>query len=184
MRTLINFALFQVGWFACVLAAAAGRPELGVTTVIIICVVHVLGVADDTFGELRLLVLLTVGGSAISAFNVANGAVDFAPGIASVVGVPLWLACMWALFATILRHSLGWLRGRYLLAAFAGLVGSPLSYSAAESFGAASIHPEFLRGRLVLGLTWAVAVPAALWLAERTAASPLEPVARAEVEGR
>ena len=168
MRKLLNFAFFQAGWFACVLGAAAGMPWVAVASTVVICALHLAFVATDRAGELRLILGLTVGGSCVSAFNVWNGAVTFTPGLFAVAGVPLWLMSLWALFATILRHSLGWLRGRYVVAAVAGLIGSPLSYRAAAACGAVELHPEFLRGMLIVGVTWAVAVPAAMWLAERT----------------
>lgn len=169
MRKLLNFALFQAGWFACVLGAAHGTPWAGAAAAVAICAVHLAFVAKDRAGELRLLAAMTVAGSALSAFNVANGAVVFAPGVVALLGVPLWLAGLWTLFATLLRHSLGWMHGRPAVAAACGLVGSPLSYAGAERLGAVEVHDAFVRGPLVLGLTWAVAVPAAVWLAGRTA---------------
>jgi len=168
VRRLVNFALFQAGWFACVVGAAEGVPWAGAAAAAVICGLHVAFVADDRAGELRLIAALTVAGSALSAFNVANGAVAFAPGVVALLGVPLWLASLWALFATLLRHSLAWMRGRPAVAAACGLVGSPLSYAGAERLGAVEVHDAFLRGPLVLGLTWAVAVPAAVWLAGAT----------------
>ena len=168
MRNLINFVLFQAAWFACVMGAGAGRPEIGVAATLVICAIHLGAVARDRAGEIRLLIALTIAGSALSAFNVWNGAVTFSPGLFELAGVPLWLMSLWALFATLLRHSLRWMDGRWALAAACGLIGSPLSYSGAERLGAVEIHADFLRGPVVLGVTWAVAVPAALWLARRT----------------
>ena len=165
MRTLLNFVLFQAGWFACVIGAGEGISWLPLAATTALLVVHLSFVVGDGARELRLLAAVTVGGSVLSAFNVANGAVRFAPGLFEVAGVPVWIVCLWALFATLLRHSLAWLRGRPALAALAGLIGSPLSYSAAAGLGAVAIHPEFARGPLVLGLTWAVAVPAAVAVA-------------------
>jgi hypothetical protein len=171
VRNLLNFAFFQAGWFACVLGAAAGMSWAAVASAVVICVLHLVFVSSDRAGELRLILAVTVCGSCVSAFNAWNGAVTFAPGMLAIAGVPPWLMALWALFATILRHSLGWLRGRYVVAAIAGLVGSPLSYRAAAAFGAVDLHPEVARGMLVVGVTWAAAVPATMWLAERTASA-------------
>jgi hypothetical protein len=38
--------------------------------------------------------------------------------------------------AATLRHSLGWLRGRWLVGAVLGAVGGPLAYLGGESLGA------------------------------------------------
>ena len=94
----------------------------------------------------------------------------FAADPVHAAGAPLWIAALWALFATLQRHGLAWLARRPALAALFGLVGSPLSYAAAERLGAVEVHDAFARGPLVLGVTWAAAVPAGLWLAQRTAA--------------
>ena len=39
-QIIINFVLFQIGWFACVLGAAKQMPWLGVITVAAILVWH------------------------------------------------------------------------------------------------------------------------------------------------
>ena len=169
MRNLVNFALFQIGWFACVLGAAHDAVAVGMCAALVICAVHVGAVARDRGREVHLLAVVTAAGSALTAFNVANGAVTFgeSPARLALGGVPAWIPCLWALFATLLRHSLAWLQGRPLLAALLALVGSPLSYAGAARLGAVEIHAAFARGPLVLGVSWAAAVPAALWLAAR-----------------
>ncbi len=159
MRNLVNAAIFQVGWFACVLGAAAGHAWIGSVTVAAIVVLHVTVFAADRAAELRLVALVTVPGAALSLFNAWNDAVEFAPDPIAFGPLPLWIISLWALFATLPRHALGWMRGRLVLAALFGLIGSPLSYLGAERMGAVEINSDPWRGVVVLGVTWALAVP-------------------------
>ena len=53
---LINYALYQTGWFACVLGAAAHRPWTGFAIAIVLVGVHlVLSVGRSL--EVRIVVL-------------------------------------------------------------------------------------------------------------------------------
>jgi hypothetical protein len=53
MIRLLNFVLYQVGWFACVLGAAYSRPYLGSAIALLLVFVHV-GLATDRIGQLQM----------------------------------------------------------------------------------------------------------------------------------
>lgn len=79
---------------------------------------------------------------------------------------PWWILALWALFATTLNVSLGWLRSRLLLAGVLGGVAGPFAYWAGERLGALSLRePVAALGALTLG--WAAILPALLALARR-----------------
>ena len=164
MRKLANFALFQIGWFVCVLESVGGHTATAVT--LFILAGHLWFLSDRRAREAVLIAAVVVLGSLVTAFNVAVGAVAFPGATIAWLGVPTFILLLWALFATLFCHSLSWLRGRPLLAALLSLVGSPLSYRGAEAIGSVDVNDDFLRGPLVLGVTWAVAVPALLALTD------------------
>ncbi len=166
-RVIANFVLFQVAWFACVIGAAEGDLAMPLGVTLAVLLVHFACVARDEPREWQLFAVVIVCGSALSALNVAIGSIAFPDGRFDVVGVPPWIVALWALFAMLLLHSLRWLHGRPLIAGVCGAVGSPMSYAAAERLGAVEVHPDFLRGSLVLGATWSVAVPLFVGLARR-----------------
>ena len=85
-RTLINFAAFQAGWFACVAGAAHGLPWLGPLLVLPVAGWH-LANADRPADELRFMLVATALGMGASDFVAAHNAkplrvlaTGFAPG--------------------------------------------------------------------------------------------------------
>jgi hypothetical protein len=61
------------------------------------------------------------------------------------------------MFVMTLRHSLGWLRGRYLLAAALGAVAGPLAYWAGSKLGAIELAGT-TRAALAIGAAWTVSM--------------------------
>ena len=57
-KNLLNLALYQTGWFACVVGAARGHPWLGMAVALTLLAVH-LGLVRDRRSE--LLLILTAG---------------------------------------------------------------------------------------------------------------------------
>lgn len=169
---LINIVAFQLGWFACVLGAARGYPWLGLIVVALSLALH-LRLAKDRVGEMRLFVLAGMVGFFLDSAQAAAGTFSFTtvetptwwnPSWLS----PPWMAMLWPNFATTLHTSLGWLAGRYRLAALLGAVGGPLSYYAGAHLGALSFPGELATSLLVIGLVWAVAMPILLWASKRS----------------
>ncbi|MGB5202220.1 MAG: DUF2878 domain-containing protein, partial [Sedimenticolaceae bacterium] len=79
---------------------------------------------------------------------------------------PYWIVAMWMGFATTLNVSLGWLKGRYWLAALFGAVGGPLAYLAGAKLGGITlISSEAALTALALG--WATIMPLLMYLAAR-----------------
>jgi len=164
-RSVINFALMQAGWFACVLGAAHGLPWLGTGAAIAIVAWHAARAARPA-EELKLIALVTLAGGTYDSLLTAAGWVAFPNGQFAPWLAPHWIFALWALFATGLNVSLAWLKGRWWLAAAVGGVASPLSYWAGVRLGAATfIEPPLMFAALALG--WAVILPAILRLARR-----------------
>jgi hypothetical protein len=169
MNLALNFLAFQVGWFACVLGAANGFAWVGALAVLAAAVLH-LRRARRPGGELRLLLAAMALGLVLDSLLLATGWVAY-PG--SFPGgqwlpalAPYWLVAMWALFATTLNVSMGWLRGRPLLAALFGAIGGPLSYWAGARLGAMELLQP-VAALAALAVVWALAMPLLLRLAER-----------------
>jgi hypothetical protein len=96
---------------------------------------------------------------------VRLGWLKFAAGWALSERAPLWILLLWAGLALTLNHSLAWLQSRLLLAAVLAGISSPLSYLAAERLGAVTIVSESGLWFVGLCLSWALALPLLLWLA-------------------
>jgi hypothetical protein len=160
-RLLANAGLFQLGWFACVFGAQ--RPWL--LLVAVACLLAHLLWIDPTRSEWRLISLTMLAGWLLDSTLLNLGLFDFA-GAATVA--PLWLALLWALFATTLRHCLAWTAQPWWRASLLGALGGPLSYLAGAELAGVGMPLGLWPSLLVLGLIWAALLPAlhglARWL--------------------
>lgn len=160
---LVNMALYQAGWFACVFGATAGREWLGAAVALALAVAH-LGLTRDRGRELALMLAAAGIGLAVDSAQLALGLFDY-PGGTPIAGLaPPWIVVLWLQFATLLHFGLRWLSRRYLLAGMLGLAGGPLSFFAGERAGAIEFAGP--GAYLALGLVWAAVMPLLVWLAD------------------
>ncbi len=85
----------------------------------------------------------------------------------SALPIPLWLAVIWLALATLPHHSLNWLKGRYLLSAFAGVFAGPLAYWAGVKFGAAHFNEPLISSLGLFALIWAGLLPLSMYMANK-----------------
>lgn len=76
------------------------------------------------------------------------------------LGLPLWLAVLWLLFATTLRHSLAWTAKHWWLSSLLGAIGGPLSYLSGAKLAGLELPWTELNDLLLLSASWAVLMPA------------------------
>lgn len=164
-RTLVNVVLFQIGWFACVLSAAAGRPSLGAAVAVGIVILHLIQ-APMPRQELFLVLSALAIGAVWESLLVWLNLVAYEVGVIVRWTAPYWIILMWGLFATILNVSLRWLRERWLLQALAGLVGGPLAFHGGHRLGALEFGNEPV-ALFVIGTGWAVLTPLLMALSVR-----------------
>lgn len=165
MQILVNFIAFQFGWFSSVLGAARDMPWLGPAVFLAVLLVH-LRQARRPELELGLVIACGVIGTWFDSLLVASGWVTYPSGQFSPLMAPYWIITMWMLFATTLNSSMGWLRGRYLLASALGGIAGPSSYLAGQKLGGI-IFVEFWPAIVALSVGWALVMPLLMALAER-----------------
>jgi hypothetical protein len=173
---LINFLLFQAGWFVCVLGGAWQWPWVGVAYVALATAWHLTQVPNPR-GESLLLLAAAAVGVLLDSLLPAAGWVTYPSGQLHAALAPVWIVALWVLFAGTLNMSMKWLKHRYLLAAVFGGIGSPMSFYAGSRLGAVTlVDPVMALG--AQAVLWALALPALLWLAARCERLA-EPVPRA-----
>jgi len=165
MKTVFNFVAFQLGWFASVLGAANELPWFGPIAVAAALALH-LALARRPWPELMLVSASMAIGLVVDSLLLATGwlrypAGQWLPGLA-----PYWIIAMWGLFATTLNVSMGWMRGRPVLAALMGAIGGPLSYLAGQKMGGIELTQSG-SALAALALAWGVAMPLLMRLAAR-----------------
>ena len=154
---LVNYGLYQIGWFACVLCGASHRPWTGFVIATILVGVH-LALSPERSLEVRLVVLATAVGAVVEMGQIAAGTYRFTSGTVIDALPPPWLLAMWAQFATTFRFSLRTMITRPIRAALLGAAGGPIAFLAGERLGAVTLLPPLRHGLLRLSISWAIAL--------------------------
>ena len=165
--SLLNYGLFQAGWFVCVLGAAAGYPWLAAAAGLLLVLVHLALVRNAAHESLLLLASLLLG-LLVDGVHIRTGVLVFPIGSFHPALPPAWILVLWLQFAMSLHYSLGWLNGRYFLGALLGSVSGALAYWAGVRFGAAAFGAELVPCLVQIGLSWGLVMVILLWVAEKT----------------
>lgn len=158
---ILNFVLFQISWWVCILAGAAGLNSPAVLMTAFFLLIHWrfyewLGV-DLKLIFAGLVVGLVLDSSWSALGWIGYSAQDFAP------LPPWWIFCLWINFMLTLNHSLAWMLPRWRFAALCSAVASPLSYYAAAKFSAV-VWLQPVQAGFAVSLSWAVVVPLFIFL--------------------
>ncbi len=160
MSKAINFAAFQAGWFACILGAAHGAQWLGPAVVGTFAAVGLFARRKRVAFVMRLAAAIPLGFFADTAL-ARLGVLQF-----ETSASPLWMTALWPNLATTLDSSLGWLAGKYGLAAGVGAFAGPAAYYAGARLGALQID-ESVGSLAAIAIEWAVSLPLLLFLTAR-----------------
>jgi hypothetical protein len=165
MALVVNFIGFQVGWFACVLGAANDKELLGMIIALGIVIYHVVAQADS-INELKLVLVAVVIGLFWETWVLNLDILHYPSHPEVLFWAPSWLTMMWALFATTINLSMGWLKGRWVLSVLMGAVFGPLAFIGGEKLGAVVFLNSTL-SIITLSVGWGLLMPLLLWIAER-----------------
>jgi uncharacterized membrane protein YadS len=114
--------------------------------------------------EWLLIAAVTCLGTAVDSLWVYSAILTFPE---AITYTPVWLACIWVVFATSLCHSLQWLQQRLLLACVLGAIAGPSSYLGGAALAGVEIAEPRLLSFAVIALAWAIIMPIILMLARR-----------------
>lgn len=170
MATFVNFILFQVAWFACVLGGAHQIPWAGPVVVAVVAAYDV-SRAPDPKAELSLLAIAAGIGLMFDSALAATGWLSYPSGQWHPLLAPYWMVALWVAFATTLNVSMNWLKGRRLLAFVFGAVGGPLAYLAGSKLGGVTFHDPVM-ALTALALGWAIITPVLVQTAQRLNGRP------------
>jgi hypothetical protein len=170
---LVNFALLQGAWFGCVLGAAAGATWVVWASGLAALAAH-FALVRDRRPDVALVVVAVAFGAVSETVARGVGAYDVPGDLVPAPFPPSWFLLLWAVFATAVRHCMGWMSGRYAVAVVLGAVGGPLSLSGGARLGAVTLADDAVLFWGVCGAQWAVAMP----LLVRAAAALTPPSSR------
>ncbi len=166
MVRLLNFVLYQIGWFACVLGVAYAKSNWGIAVAVSLVGIHMF-LTTDRASQAKLLVVAASVGFVVDSVLLGMGVFQF-PNTTLVDGLPpLWMSVLWIQFATTFRYCLKWLSRRYIIGGVLGLAGAPVAFLGGERLGAVAFCSPRLTNLLILGLFWAIAIPLLIYLSDR-----------------
>ena len=166
-NTIINFVLFQAGWFACVLGATNQMPWLGVWFLGAFLVWH-LRQTKNLPAEIKLIIAAVLIGGVYDQIMRHLGLLTYQAHGWSTALPAAWILALWAEFAMTLNVSLRWMKTiksniKWLIATLFGAIGGPFAYVAAARLGAVSIDNLPL-SYIGLCIGWAVLTPLLVYL--------------------
>lgn len=149
---VFNALWFQVGWWSLILYPQWALPVTGA-----LLMLH-LGLTPQRKADLITLAVVVPIGAAFDSIMQIFGVIQFALSATEPTVVPVWLLCLWCVFACTTNHALAWLRR--LPALWVGLFGGVSaagSYYAGAKLGAADI-PGFAVFWLLYLAFWAISL--------------------------
>ena len=156
-RYIRNLVLFKLGWVACVMLAAAGRPVMATLVVAAVVLAHLATVPVKS-KESMLLVSAALIGMTWESLLVKFGVVSYSGYTDATALAPHWIVAMWVLFATTINHGLRWIKRSWVVASAAGLIGGPLAFFSGAQLGAVEFSNTAL-ALAAIGVGWAVLLP-------------------------
>ena len=165
MALVVNFFLFQIGWFACVLGGAHGQPWAGTAVAVAIVAWHLARAAYPST-EIKLVLLAALIGGVWDSALVALGWIAYPSGTLIANTAPHWIVAMWMLFATTLNVSLRWLKQHAFPAILLGAVVGPFAHYAGEMLGALKFI-EWQTAIAAQAIGWGMLLPLLVMLSNR-----------------
>ena len=151
LAKIANVLMFNVSWFAILLTQSSFIAP-------VIVLLHV-SAHFYLMGKGRSELLIVAG---VTAFGFVADQILFATGVFNLGGqsthAPLWLTCLWPVFATTLMHAFDWLQSRTILSSILGAVGGTMSYVAGIRLTSIEFGSLFW-GPIIIGTLWAIAFP-------------------------
>ncbi|WP_426416225.1 DUF2878 domain-containing protein [Aestuariirhabdus sp. LZHN29] len=150
-KIILNAALFQAGWFACVL----GGDLWALAALAAVWLLHYLFVSREP-REWCMIFAFAAAGISIDSLLFHAGTLLRSD---NSTAIPLWLMALWGIFPTTVHHCLGWLRERRGVTLLCGAIAVPLSYYGGAQLSQQIVFAEPVwQSLLLLGMIWA------LWL--------------------
>ena len=157
-KILINLALFQIGWFVCVV----GGDIYAVAFTLAALFIHNWLVLSSP-AEWKLIGIVAVVGCLWDVLMVQTGVISYSD--PTLLGIPIWLVCLWLLFATTFMHALFWMNRHLPLAMVFAAVMGPASYWLGSNLTDAELGPPLLTSLLVMAVGWALLFPCGIYYA-------------------
>lgn len=147
----INAIAFQGGWLACVI----GGNSAAIPAMVVVVGWHLLS-CHNPRRELRFVMQAAMIGLTVDLILVNTGLLQ--PASASS-WPPLWLLCLWPMFATTIGYPLRIFLHHRHVASIAGFCGAPLSYAGGATLAEIELMQPLWQSMVMIGSLWAALFP-------------------------
>ena len=147
----INASLFIAGWLTCLTL----HSVIALVVAIAIVIVHFLFVGQWQ-KEREILLITLILGCLVDSVAGNFGLLEYTTGNRLLPG---WMACVWLLAGTTIRHSLSFCSKRPWLAALVGFGFALVHYSLVQNVADVPLRLPFWASLGTLSVVWSVMVP-------------------------
>ena len=143
---IINYLLFQICWVFCIM----GTDIMAVCATAFFLISH-LYITGSGAKELRNILLVATAGFSMDVLCAYIGLINLSPGGT----FPLYLFCVWVIFASTINWSFKFVMERMDLAILTGFF-SPLAYYAAHKLEKVQYIESLVQSMLLHALLWSL----------------------------
>ena len=166
MKSATNLILFKIVYGISLAGVSIGFPWLGAIGLIGFLIWHA-KTSTHAKADFILAGIAILLGTLVDTINIQTGVLVYQEAWPSASIAPFWIMVLWANLALIMNGALRWLQGRYVMAAAIGALIGPLGYTLGVKLGTASYASGKLEFVLITGISWMIALPLLLLIAER-----------------
>ena len=159
LKKVINASLFNIAWLVCVIFGDLAA----VMACVVVLFLHYL-LVSRCVAEVGLVLKVVILGWLV---DTALFSANILTSDGGAIFPPLWLSCLWLLFATTLNHCFFWFQQHNIVAMIVGAIAGPTSYYAGCQLSAITMGESSLTSLLIIALVWAVIFPLVLSWASR-----------------
>ena len=158
-ETLYNAVVFNIAWLACVI----GGSIVALPVTLLVIAIH-LRFFSTQMKEAALIAIIIGVGLVVDSFLLRSGLL-ISPD--KSLWPPLWLVCLWGLFATTMNHSLRWFQTHLFASIVMGGIAGTLTYFAGTRLTDFSLKTPLPFTLLAIVLLWCVVFPLCLHITRR-----------------
>lgn len=156
-KSIYNAVVFNLAWLACVL----GGNVVALAVALVVISIHLYFFADNK-SELALIIVVLLLGIVVDSILIRSGLLVSPHGS---LWPPVWLICLWGLFATTLNHSMKWFQAHTKFAVVVGGVAGALTYLAGTRLTDFALRDPQIMTLVVMFIIWCAVFPFCLLLA-------------------
>jgi len=165
-NTVYNALVFNISWLVCVL----GGSLVALPAAVLVIAIH-LRFFSGNRSEILLIMLVLLLGVVVDSFFIRSGLLVAPDGS---LWPPLWLVCLWGLFATTLNHSLKWFQSYLGIAVVVGGIAGSTTYFAGTRLTDFMLREPQPLSLAVMFVVWCAVFPFCLLISKRLLASKVE----------